>query len=123
MTLQELYASIDGNFEQAQRIMRMEKRISRHLGKFEASKLDESLRAAAENLDAKALFESTHAMKGVCGNLGLEKLCEMASELSEEFRPGTARALSDEQVKQKIDALLALYDRTVEAIRRYAAEQ
>ena len=121
MTLQELYSSIDGNYAQAQKIMKMDKLITRYLLKLEGSKLDESLRAAAETMDATALFESSHAMKGVCGNLGLDKLAAMASEVSEEFRPGTPRSLSDEQVRELIDQLLALYGRTVEGIRGFSA--
>ena len=115
MTLPELYASIDGNYAQAQKIMKMDKLITRYLLKLEGSKLDEPLRAAAESMDPTALFESTHAMKGVCGNLGLDMLAAMASELSEEFRPGTPRSLSDEQVKTKVEELLALYARTMRA--------
>ena len=34
MTLQELYASIDGSYDHAVQIMRMEKLINRYLSKF-----------------------------------------------------------------------------------------
>ena len=122
MTLQDLYTSIEGNYAQAKRIMQMDKLIARYLTKLEGSKLDESMRAAAETLDATALFEGSHAMKGVCGNLGLDKLAAMASEISEEFRPGKPRCFSDDQVKQKIAELLALYSRTVEEIRKFSAQ-
>ena len=123
MTLQDLYVNIEGNYAQAQKIMKMDKMITKYLMKLEGSRMDESLRAAAESMDPTALFESTHAMKGVCGNLGLDKLSAMSSELSEEFRPGKPRTLSDEQVKQKIDELLALYARTISGIQRFAAEK
>lgn len=119
MTLQELYASIDGNYDHAVQIMRMEKLINRYLMKFPNSGVYDALAAAGESMDPTGLFESAHAMKGVCANMGFDKMSEAVGEITEEFRPGNARKLSDDEVKAKIAAIGVMYQRTVDGILQY----
>jgi HPt (histidine-containing phosphotransfer) domain-containing protein len=119
MTLQELYASIDGNYDHAVQIMRMEKLINRYLSKFPNSGVYESLAAAGESMDPTALFESAHAMKGVCANMGFDKMAAAAGEITEEFRPGNTRSLSDDEVKARIADIGVMYRHTVDGIRQY----
>jgi HPt (histidine-containing phosphotransfer) domain-containing protein len=76
MTIQELYKQFGGNYEQVSRIMKTDQLIERYICRFEESGLMERLRAAAETMDASGIFEAAHAMKGVCGNLGLDALAE-----------------------------------------------
>ena len=120
MTIQELYAKIGGNYEQAVRVMKMDRLIDKYVRKLPASGTYEALMAAGEAMDATKLFESAHAMKGVCGNLGLDELAAAASEITEEFRPGAARRLTDAQVREKIAQVEALYRRVVDGIAEYA---
>jgi len=119
MTIAELYEMIDGNYEHAVQIMKKDKMINKYLLKLSNSGVYEQLMAAGESMDPTALFESAHAMKGVCGNLGLDNLSNMASEITEEFRPGSARSLSDEEVKAKLAAVDDLYQKTADGIRQY----
>jgi HPt (histidine-containing phosphotransfer) domain-containing protein len=119
MTLQELYASIDGNYDHAVQIMRMEKLINRYLSKFPNSGVYEALAAAGESMDPTALFESAHAMKGVCANMGFDKMAAAAGEITEEFRPGNPRSLSDDEVKARIADIGVMYRHTVDVIRQY----
>ena len=119
MTLQELYASIDGNYDHAVQIMRMEKLINRYLSKFPNSGVYEALAAAGESMDPTALFESAHAMKGVCANMGFDKMAAAAGEITEEFRPGNTRSLSDDEVKARIADIGVMYRHTVDVIRQY----
>jgi HPt (histidine-containing phosphotransfer) domain-containing protein len=121
MTIQELYDQIGGNYEHAQQIMKMDKMISKYLLKLTDSGVCENLRKAAEDMDASALFESAHAMKGVCGNLGLDELAAAVGEITEEFRPGAERKLSDDELKAKLDEVFALYDKTAAGINDYKA--
>ena len=120
MTIQELYAKIGGNYEQAVRVMKMDRLIDKYGRKLPASGTYEALMAAGEAMDATKLFESAHAMKGVCGNLGLDELAAAAGEIAEEFRPGAARRLTDAQVREKIAQVEALYRRVVDGIAEYA---
>ena len=119
MTLQELYQSIGGNYENAIRVLRMEKLMDKHIRKFTKNGVAEKLLEAGRSMDAKELFESAHALKGVCGNLGLTEMSELASEIAEEFRPGNARKLSDEEVDGKIAKIGELYRKVCEGISRY----
>ena len=119
MTLQELYGLIDGNYEQAQRVMKMDKLIDRYIRKLKNSDVGDRLAAAGQTMDAAGLFESAHAMKGVCANLGLEKLAGLANEITEEFRPGNSRTMSDGEVKEKLNEINDLYQKTLEYIARY----
>ena len=45
------------------------------------------------------------------------------TELTEEFRAGTERTLSDEAVKEKIDAITAMYEKAVEGVKQFVQEQ
>ena len=119
MTLQELYTSIEGNYEQAQRVLKMDKLIDRYIRRLLDSDIGEKLAAAGETMDAKGLFESAHALKGVCSNLGLVKLANMADEITEEFRPENTRKLSDDEVKTKLNAIYELYGKMISEIEKY----
>jgi len=119
MTLQELYAGIGGDYEQALRVLRMDKLIDKHIRKLTQNGVVDQLLSAGETMDPTQLFETAHAAKGVCANLGLRTLSDMASEIAEEYRPGKARTLTDAQVKQKLAAIAEQYRGTAEGIRRY----
>ena len=70
-------------------------------------------------MDSTDLFEAAHAVKGVAANLGLTKLSDVASEITEDFRPGNERKLSDEDVKQRIETIRELHEQIVYKIRKY----
>ena len=120
MTLQELYASIDGDYDRAVQIMKMDKLIGRYIQKFPKSGVHEALQAAGESMDPVKLFESAHAMKGVCANMGFDKLSEAVGLITEEFRPGNQRKHSDEEIKAMLADIDAMYKRTVAGIEQYA---
>ena len=122
MTLQELYSSIGEDYEQALRVLRVEKLVDKHIRKLTKNGVIEALLAAEEGMDATQLFETAHAAKGNCGNLGLTRLYEASSEIAEEFRPGNPRRMTDEEVKDKLQEISALYAKTADAINRYDAE-
>ena len=122
MTIKELYDRIGGNYDQAVRVMKSDRLIDKYVRKLKSSNVGEMLTQAGESMDAGKLFESAHAMKGVCGNLGLTKMAEAASEITEEFRPGSSRKLSDEEIGERIQAFAALYAQAREGIERYEAE-
>lgn len=120
MTLQELYSQIGGDYEQALRVMRVEKLIDKHIRKLVTNGMVDGLVDAAERMEPAELFDAAHAMKGICANLGLTALAEMASEIAEEYRGSNQRKLTDEQAKEKIAQIEALYKKTAESIGKYA---
>ena len=119
MTIQELYERIGGNYDQAVRVMKSERLIDKYIRKLKDSKVGETLAEAGESMDAVKLFESAHAMKGVCSNLGLDALAKAADEIPEEFRAGNSRKLSDDEVRRRLDAIAERYRTTEEGIRAY----
>lgn len=84
MTLQELYYEIGGDYEQAMRVLHMDKLIDKHIRKLRTNSVVEGLIAAGERMDSSEIFEAAHAMKGVCANLGL---VGMVSEISAADKP------------------------------------
>ena len=122
MTIQELYQNIDGDYEQACRVLRMDKLIDKHIRKLTSNGVVDSLIAAGADMDPTQLFETAHAVKGVCANLGLIKLSEEASKIAEEFRPGNSRTCSDEQVKEMLQHVDELYAQTKTGIAQYVQE-
>ncbi len=122
MTLQELYRNIDGDYDQALRVLRMDRLIDKHIRRFKDNAVVAELLSAGESMDPTLLFEKAHAVKGVTANLGLTVLSGLASEITEEYRPGNERSLSDEEVKERLIAIDELYRKTAEGIAAYEAE-
>lgn len=120
MTLQELYQLIDGDYDQALRVLRMEKLLDKHIRKLPQNGVVDKLIEAGKGMDPVQLFETAHAMKGVCANLGLTKLSSAASDIAEEYRPGNPRRYTDAQVAEKIAQIAAMYKQTAEGIQKYA---
>ena len=119
MTIQELYQNIEGDYNRAIGVLRVDKLIDKHIRRLPTNGVVDALIAAGDTMDPVQLFETSHAVKGVCGNLGLVKLSELASEISEEFRPGNPRRMSDEEVHATFSQIRELYAKTVEGIRLY----
>lgn len=119
MTLQELYQEMDGDYAQAMRVLHVEKLVDKHIRKFPKNTVLNTLFEAGETLDAAALFDAGHAVKGVSANLGLTVISDLASEITEEFRPGNARKLTDEEVRAKVAKLKAQFEKVADAVTRY----
>lgn len=119
MTLRELYESIGGDYDQALRVLRVEKLVDKHIRKLTGNGVITALLSAGETMDPTEMFERAHAAKGVCGNLGLPGLAAISTELAEEYRPGTPRHLSDEEVRERLARLAEVYRKTEEGIARY----
>ena len=119
MTLQELYRNIDGDYDQALKVLRMDKLLDKHIRKLTQNGVVDRLVEAGQSMDPTQLFEAAHAAKGVCANLGLTRLAEAASEIAEEFRPGNPRLMSDAEVAEKLRQIAAQYEKTADGIRKY----
>jgi HPt (histidine-containing phosphotransfer) domain-containing protein len=119
MTLPELYQTIGGDYDQALRVLHIEKLIDKHIRKFPKNGVVDTLLDAGKTMDPTGLFETAHAVKGVCANLGLTVLSDAAAEITEEFRPGNARKLSDAEIGEKLHNIEDMYNRIKEGIRQY----
>ncbi len=122
MTVQELYASIGGDYAAAKKILQMDKMIERFIAKLPRDKSCEKLIEAWKAGDTQGVFEGAHALKGVCANLGLLKLSAQAGEICDEFRPGDARTMSDDEVEKKIELIRAEYEQASAQILAFAGQ-
>ena len=122
MTLQELYGLIEGDYEAATKVLRIEKLIDKHIRKLPANPIFGDLFKAWDARDGQAVFEAAHAVKGVCSNLGLVRIAALASDICEEFRSGNQRRYSDERVGEIVCEIEKLFSRASDGIARYEAE-
>ena len=123
MTIQELYEKIGGSYESAKKILPTDKMLAKFVQRFLTDKSAENLLAAHESGDETGMFEGSHALKGVCANLGLNQLSKLASEISEEYRPGNAKTMTLDELESRFTDLKALYDKTISGIQEFAAGQ
>ncbi|MBR0265919.1 MAG: Hpt domain-containing protein [Clostridia bacterium] len=121
MTVKELYERMGGDYDAAVKIMMMDSMIAKFIVKVPDDPTYGRLMAAVETMDTAGIFEAAHTLKGVAANFGLTKLSTLASELTEEFRPGRERQMSDEEVREKLEAIRKLHEQTVEGIRAFTA--
>ena len=119
MTIQELYQNMGADYEQAIRVMRLDKLVDKHIRKLAANGVVDQLIEAGRGMNPTELFETAHAVKGVCANLGLTRLSQAASEIAEEYRPGKSRRFTDAQVLEKIRQIVQQYQKIVEEIQKY----
>ena len=117
MTLQECYAAMSGNYDDAIGRLRSERLVQKFVLKFLADGSYDLLTQSMEEENYAEAFRAAHTIKGVCQNLGLTKLLNSSSELAEALRNGfTPEAIPlTERVK-------ADYRQTMAAIQAFQKE-
>lgn len=87
MTLRECYDSIGADFDGAvKRMCGKESMLAKFAKKFPADPTYQGLVSAFESGDIPSAFRMAHTLKGLCLNLGLDKLQKSSSELTEALR-------------------------------------
>ena len=122
MTVQELYAEIGGNYENAKRTLQMDKLIAKFILKFLDEKSCEKLMAASAEGDEVSIFEGAHALKGVCANLGLDDLSSWAGVVAEAYRPGKPHTMDPATRDDILARIKQDYDRAIAGIQQFASE-
>lgn len=121
MTLQELYDRIGGDYAEAIGRLRMEKLINRFIVRFLDDTSCVRLQEAWAAGDERATFEAAHAAKGVCANLSLVKLADIASKITEALREGNEALRAQTDVDALVSELTVAYNNTIINIKAYAA--
>jgi len=122
MTLRELYQKMDGDYDAAMRTMMMESIAGRMIVRLPDDPNYGRLISALETMNETEIFEASHALKGVCGNLGLKKLSDAAAEMCDAFRPGRERTWTDGQVQEHAAEITRLYEQAIAGVREYTGQ-
>lgn len=114
MELKEVYAAMDGDYEDVVRRLRKEERIVKFLLKFRDRNPMEPLLAALEQEKYEEAFREAHNMKGVCANLSLNGLGVPAQELTERLRGGRP----EDDITPLVEAVRSAYAVTMTALEQ-----
>ena len=114
MTLRECYDSIGSNFDKAvTRMCNKESMLAKFAKKFPSDPTYTGLVEAFGSGDMPTAFRMAHTLKGLCLNLGLDKLQASASELTEALR--NTEAVAD-NAPELLERVKQDYEMTVNAI-------
>lgn len=115
MTLEAFYNTIGSDYVSAlTRMGNSEKMLGKFVRKFTNDKTTAELTAAFESGDYETAFRMAHTLKGLCANLGLDKLRNSSAELTEALRNNVSDNASEllkqvrEDYEMTIDALAQL---------------
>lgn len=86
MTVQECYESMGSDFEGVLGRMGSEAMVKRFALKFLDDPSYENLVKAVEEQNAEDAFRAAHTLKGICLNLGLDRLYKVSALLTEKLR-------------------------------------
>ena len=86
MSVKELYESFGGDYNRAVQTMMNDAFISRMLTKFIEKNSYDDVILSYQNNDMKGIFEASHSLKGVCGNLSLTPMFNVLVEMVEPLR-------------------------------------
>ncbi|MCM1544296.1 MAG: Hpt domain-containing protein [Ruminococcus sp.] len=86
MTLKECYMAFGGDYDGVVGRMRSEALVKKFIFKFKDDPSFSQLQQALEAQNREDAFRAAHTIKGVCQNLGLSKLQESSSRLTEQLR-------------------------------------
>ena len=115
MTVQECYESMGSNFEDVLGRMGSEAMVKRFALKFPDDPSYGNLVKAVEEQNAEEAFRAAHTLKGICLNLGLDRLYKVSALLTEKLRgrefDGYQEAYGEVQKE---------YRNTIDAIRNMA---
>ena len=119
MTVKELYDSIGGNYEEVLKRLMMDKLVEKFILKFHEDNTCDNLVKAWESQDATAIFETSHAAKGVCANLALTPLTEVLSIITEAYRPGKESERDQAAVNAAYEKFKKIYPEILEKITQF----
>ena len=86
MTVRECYEKMGANYDGVLSRLGNEILIRKFVIKFLKDPSFQDLTAAIEKGDAESAFRAAHTLKGVCLNLGFDRLYEVSAELTEKLR-------------------------------------
>lgn len=113
MDVRACYEEMGSNFDEVLSRLGSEQMVQRFALKFLNDKSYETLQEALREKDVESAFRAAHTLKGVCVNLGFDKLFSVSSALTEKLRAKELDGTDEmfEKVKEQ-------YEITIGAIRK-----
>ena len=113
MTLRDFYNKIGSSLDAVMSQMGLpEKLVDKFVKKFPNDKSAEELFRTFESKDYETAFRMAHTIKGLCLNLGFDKLRESASEMTEALRGGVA-----DNAEELLETVRRDYNEIIDAIK------
>ncbi len=116
MEIKAFYEEVGGSFTEVIGRLLTEERIRRFVLRFPEDRTFFELCEGFDGGNWQQVFSCAHTMKGVCANLGLERLKEAASALTENVRDLSGKP----DTASLFETVRAEYEHTVSAIRKHA---
>lgn len=113
MTISECYEALGGNYADVMARLAKEERVRKFALRFLDDPSFENLKTSLSEKNYMDAFRAAHTLKGVCQNLGFDRLFKSAYEISEALRDG--KELTDMTL---LDAVAADYEVTVSALKQ-----
>ena len=110
--VRECYEKIGSDFDKVLGRMGSEALVKRFAVKFLEDKSFEELTESLKEKDGEDAFRAAHTLKGICANLGLDRLYEIDSELTEKLRGRQTEG--SEELYQKV---AEVYETTVTVLK------
>lgn len=88
MNLKDVYEYMGADYADVMSRLPREESIAKFLRMFKKSEDFENMVKGIETKDYRAVFSSSHNLKGMCGNLSLSTLAKSSSEICEATRHG-----------------------------------
>ena len=114
MTLQECYAAMGGNYDDAIGRLRSERLVQKFVLKFLSDGSYELLCRSLEEKNYEEAFRAAHTLKGVTQNLSFTRLYQSSHEITEALR-----TKDYDLALQLLPKVEGDYTRTAEAIQAY----
>lgn len=103
MTIQEMYAAIDSDFDQVLGRLMKESLITRLVLKYKDDKNFEMLCDSLAAKNYEEAFTAGHTLKGITANLGFTALAESSSAITEALRASEYEHLDELLNRVRID--------------------
>lgn len=117
MTLQDCYMAIGGDYTDVISRLRSDRLVQKFILKFLDDGSFELLNRSLEEKQYEEAFRAAHTIKGMCQNLGFNRLLVSSSRLTEALRLGWTT-----EVDVLLQEVSADYQDTVSAILKFKAE-
>lgn len=117
MTLQECYAAMGGNYDDASARLRSDRLIQKFVLKFLDDGSYGMLEASMAEKNYEEAFRAAHTLKGICQNLSFTRLQGSSSQLTEALRHGYTPEADDLLLQVRRD-----YEAVSEAIGLFRME-